>query len=356
MILYLGALLLLCLWGIKFSGFREDYISKEQSGSFKGIFAMMIFLSHIRSFVSAQFPGDRLYSEVFTLLGQMTVVMFFFYSGFGIMESIKCKPGYMHGFFKNRIVKLILDYNIVSLAYMLYRTCTGTFFSWDRYLLSWCGWETVADVNARGNWFMFVILQLYLITLLMSFLLRRVFRQDGKKYQYLLTVTVMILSVGFMYLLHCSGRGEYWYNTLFVYGFGMLYAVLRKRIEKAMRKTVCYLAALAAVCAGVGVILLLDLTDVISYSVMSCLFAAFLTLISMHVRIQNPVLVWLGKLCFSIYILQKVSMVVFRDLGLSSNPVLYGAACIAVTLLLSQLHYMVAGKVSGALLRKQKVS
>ncbi len=354
MILYLIALALLCLWGVRFSGFREDYISKEQTGSFKGFFVMMIFFSHIQAYLPVDFFGDKIVTAVYGVLGQLIVVVFLFYSGYGVMESIRNKPGYMKGFFKNRIVKLILDYNIVSLAYMLYRTCTGTFFSWERYAFSWCGWETVEKVEANGNWFIFAVLSLYMITWLINFLLHRILHLEGMKFQYILTASVILVTVGLMWLLGYVGRPDFWYNILITYGFGMLYSVLRKPIEDAMRKTPWYLMALAITGGAMGVLILLRLNDIVSFSVLACLFAFFLVLVSMRVRIQNPVLIWLGKLSFSIYLVHKGCMAVFQGLGFAENPILYGALCIVSTMIMAQLHHWVAGKLTGAILKKKQ--
>ncbi len=358
MIIYLALFLLLCLWGVKFSGFREDYISKDQSGAFKGIFAMLIFLSHISPYTNIQSSTnifDRVYWGIFSTLGQMVVVVFLFYSGYGIMESIKNKPGYMKGFFRNRILKLFIDYNIVTLVYAVYRTCTGAFFTWDHYLFSLVGWRSLAHLSGRGNWFVFGILLLYCITLLLSMLLTKVFRLEGKKYRYCLMASVMAANVILVAVLQYSGLPKYWFNTLFVYSFGMLYAIFRGTIEKAMRKTKWYIAALAAVCAGIVVIVAFNLNHLVFYSLMACLFASFIVLISMYVRIQNPVLIWLGKLCFSIYIVHNGVMGLFRNLGLASNEILYGGICIAVSLVLAQLHYFLSGKLTGALLKREKI-
>lgn len=354
MFLYLILLVVLCLWGLKFSGFREEYISKDQTDSLKGIFVIMIVFSHLRSFMPLISTWDRMYSAVFTLLGQMPVVLFFFYSGYGIMESVKRKPGYIDGFFKKRILKLLLDYNIVMVLYAIYHTCTGTFFSAERYLLSWCGWESLETVNTEGNWFLFVILQLYLITFIAFQLFKKNMVKDNNNFLWLVLCFTTVMSVVLMGLLYASGRDEYWYNTLFVYSFGMLYSILRDPIERAMRKTGCYILALGVVCAGVALILFLGLKDVASYSVMGCLFASFAVLVSMHVRIQNSVLIWFGKLSFSVYILQKVSMRLFNTVGLSTQPILYTAACLVFTMVLAQLHNMAANKLSGLLLKAGK--
>ncbi len=355
MIVYLGILILLCLWGVKFSGFREDYISKEQTGAFKGLFIMVIFLAHIRGYISTEFWGDEIVSAFYGVLGQLIVVVFLFYSGYGVMESVKNKPGYMKGFFKNRILKLLLDYNIVTLVYFAIRFATKAKLEWKHFAFSWCGWETVEKMDSHGNWFMFGILALYAVTWLTALTLEGIFRMNGKKYQITLTAAVAVLSVALMIALSFAGRGEFWYEILFVYSFGMFYSLCRKPVEKAMRKLGWYLLALVAITAGLGVIILLGRYNMLIYSVRACLFAALVVLVSMRVRIWNPVLNWLGTVSFSVFLVHKGSMAICQNLGFNRNPIVFGAVCIAGTMVLTVAHHWVAGRLSRLLLKKQKV-
>ena len=98
MLLFYIIILLLSLYGISFikSGFNQDYISKEQCNAIKGIFILFVFTRHIWPYLSKfgydfSAPGDSLFMSIDRWLGQLLVVSFLFYSGFGVMESIKSK-------------------------------------------------------------------------------------------------------------------------------------------------------------------------------------------------------------------------------------------------------------------------
>lgn len=56
----------------------------------KGIFAIVVFLAHASSYIklSGSFE-DIIFSKVIYAIGQTMVVMFFFYSGYGILESYR---------------------------------------------------------------------------------------------------------------------------------------------------------------------------------------------------------------------------------------------------------------------------
>ena len=84
------------MYGIQFNrnGFFTDYITKEQCNNIKGIFILLVFISHSLQYIDkAGYVNDNILDVIFTkcssVMGQLIVVMFLFYSGFGIMESVK---------------------------------------------------------------------------------------------------------------------------------------------------------------------------------------------------------------------------------------------------------------------------
>lgn len=169
MIVLFVILAFICLWNIKFSKFHEDYISPASSNAIKGIFAIIILFSHMRGYVAL---GSTLIDTSFTTIlyhiGQLMVVMYFFYSGFGIAESIKRKPEYFNSYPKNRLLRTLLHFDLAVLSYIVLMTAIGEKFSVASYILCWIGWESVGN----SNWFIFDILSLYTIVYAAYILMR----------------------------------------------------------------------------------------------------------------------------------------------------------------------------------------
>lgn len=358
MILYLVLLAILCCLGLKFSRFHEDYLDKDQTDTFKGIFALLILFSHLRAHISLDGRLDSLYNQLFILLGQITVVPFLFYSGYGILQGVRKKEGYVKTFFRNRILKFLIGYNIVAVTIGVIWYCIGKTYPWENYLLAWCGWKTVGGTISDGGglWYIFVLLVLYLITYAVLQIFGRLRQKDEKQYLRMTVITVFVLSAGFMAVLTFvkSSSEDYWYNTLMAYPFGMVYAICKNRLDFIMRKTWVWLCSIGAVLIGVGAIFVLGLKDAVSYSVMGFLFMTFICLLTMRVRMVNPVLKWIGGLSFGIYILQRPIMMLFEHFGLAKYNILYTAVCIAATLVVSLAHQWISGKLNGIIFRKKK--
>ena len=100
MIVFLFLIIALCLYKIKIAnnGYFSDFLEREQTNSIKGLFILFVFLRHslqyvVRNGYRFNSFGDSIVLFTNGMLGQLIVVMFLFYSGYGVMEAIKNKGG-----------------------------------------------------------------------------------------------------------------------------------------------------------------------------------------------------------------------------------------------------------------------
>ena len=73
-------------------------MSREKTNAIKGIFVILIFLSHYSGYVVLEGHYDIPYLLLQNHLHQMVVVMFWFYSGYGINSF------YVNNYFNGDIV------------------------------------------------------------------------------------------------------------------------------------------------------------------------------------------------------------------------------------------------------------
>lgn len=78
----------------------------------------------------------------------------------------------------------------------------------------------------------------------------------------------------------------------------------------------------------------------------SSVFALLVVLLTMKIKVDNKVLRWLGINAFSIYILQRLAMIVGTHLGLNQKGLIYAAFVIPVTLLLASIFTAVTGRIN----------
>ena len=166
-VLYL-LIVLIATYRLKFChiGFNNNYLDKEQSNSIKGIFILIVFLCHIypyidnAGYIMSSFP-DQLFPIINQHIGQLLVVMFLFYSGYGVTESIKQKgQTYIKSYPKRRILSTLLNFDVAVLFFLFVNILLGIKMSGNQIALSFICWESVGN----SNWYIFVIILCYFIT------------------------------------------------------------------------------------------------------------------------------------------------------------------------------------------------
>lgn len=319
MIVFLILLLLVSLYKIRFTPFNENYMSRESTASINGIFIIMAFLSHVRDYITL--PANSKYSMILYFIGQLMVAMFLFYSGYGVMESYKNKPGYADKFLKNRFLKTLLHFDIAVFLFLIIAVVFGKQYPARNYVLCWVGWEAIGN----SNWFIFVILSLYLLTWLC-------FLVSDKEHLLRLCILQTALTLCLIVFMKAAGKDSYWYDTAMCYPTGIWFSFFKDRIDKALSKKAVYYPALAILI--VGLYILHRTGGMLHYCLYTAEFSLLTVVITMKVEVGNGILSWFGNHLFEIYILQRIPMILLSKTGLG-NPVLFTTICLIATVLIA---------------------
>ena len=324
MAVYLLLLLAVCCYGMKFSSYHEDFISIPSTTAIKGIFAILILLSHAREYFSLGFGlPDRAFGFTMRYLGQLMVSPFFFYSGFGILESFRDKKGYVDGFLKKRVLKTWTHLILAVFLFLVLQTILGNHFEKADYLLCWIGWSSIGN----SNWFIFVILVLYLISWCVLKLRER-FCFSGVG----IASGVTILSAAFWLVLFYSKSEDFWwYDTLMVFPAGMWFSIWKRRQNpghSSLRYALIVFSVLLFACWR-------GFIGIDHLGICAILFVFALTASTTLVKTDNAILQWLGKHCFSIYMLQRLPMILLEKTQLVNYPFLFTGIVLAMVLILA---------------------
>lgn len=304
----------------------NEYMSIPSTQSIKGIFIILVFFSHFNSYALLSSRWDLLYKAVVELFGQTMVTMFLFYSGYGVMESVKKKGiAYVNDIPSKRILSTLFRFDCAVLLFGLCRWVYGEYFTFSDLLLSLVGWEALGN----SNWYIFVINLLYAITFI-------AFKVTGDEKPKQAFIVVLALTCAYVLVLHFwQIKPLHWYDTALCYALGMWFSLYRKQVEQAVganQKIYVFSVLAVAVCF----LLCMKLYYVpFLWVVKNLSFAVLVVLVTMGVRVGNPVLQYCGENLFEIYILQRLPMIVFHKMGMYEYPVAYFLLCCAATLLIS---------------------
>lgn len=340
MIVIYAVIFLVAAIGASATPHNADFLGKKQAAALKGIFVMLVFASHSWQYVKGIAPDGILtlsFSALRTALGQMIVVPFMFFSGYGVRYSIERRgDAYIRSMPKQRILKLYLHVVPIVLLFLCLQLALGREYEPGFVLSAFVLWESLGN----SNWYIFAILVLYIITYI-SF---GIFKDHRRA---LLLCTVLTLAY---IVLMSLFKATWWYDTVLAYVFGMLFFDLSQSFYEKLTQSrsawgkrlalscVALLVAAAAYLASVA--FLKDLSPRLIPALLgngaAVAFMLVLLVLSLKLSLGNRIINWLGDHIFEVYLLQRLPMILFTEIGLAEKSlVLWYVLCILCTVLLA---------------------
>lgn len=353
MIFSLFFVALLCVNNIKLARLEcgpqlcyNDYMSIEKTNSIKGIFILLVFFSHTQDFIClSDSCADAVYITVNNIIGQSVVSPFLIFSGYGIIFSIATKKEqYLSSIPTKRFLKVLLHFDIAVLLFLLVQTILGKHFTIWQIVLSFVAWDSIGN----SNWYIFVILCLYLITYASFSITNRT------KYPlHMGALLTCILSVALIVVLHTEKGGQqWWYDTVMCYPAGMALYLSKDRIDKMMSQNrFIYYIVLVSV-ANMTLLAYKFRGIMYVHFLKHILVGALIVLVSMKVAINNRILNFFGKHLFAVYIIMRIPMLILDFFGFSNNNAAFVILSLFATIVFAIVFDNCISKFDSILFRK----
>lgn len=348
MVIFLLLTALICLPGIKLAPFgqlHKGYISKNQTAAINGIFTLLVFWSHVSTYISLDSGLDTPYTAFKAHMLQAVVVPFLFYSGYGMMESIKAKGrAYVRQIPVKRFLPVLLHFDIAVVLYLIVNYAFGKTFTLKKILIALTGYESVGN----SNWYIFAVLGLYVIVF-------AAFMLAGKN-QLAGVILTTLFSVGFVFLQIMLKRSSWCYDTIILFSVGMIFSLVKPQLEKILTShTLIYPLCLAVTAAAYIFFYKKRSGGIEFYSIWAILFMALVVLFTMKIQVSNPLLGFFGSHVFSIYILQRIPMIILSRLGLADyNKYVFVIICFALTVAMAVVFDKLTERLDGLIFGKIK--
>ena len=336
--LYILVLLLLIVFGSKITIWNDSYIDKQHTTTLNGMFIILVFLSHANGYIHltdyTDF-GTRIYNFLFTAVGQMMVVMFFFYSGYGLMTQFHArKHEYVLSFFKSRILKTWLHFIVALIPFGIINLLLGYRFGLNTWLLSLTGFESIGN----SNWYIFDVLCLYLLFYFVIYISdKRIVLQLNC----CIAITALTIVLWFV-IRTLKGSQRWWYDTILAFPAGCFYAFEKANIERKVRSSrITYFVVMSVVfCLFCSFYIRRNPYTV---SLSSVFFGLFVVGTTYIFDIRSTILNWLGNRLFFIYIFQRLPMIALSYFGIDNKPMVFiflsFILTIAITLVMEKVYF-----------------
>lgn len=313
------------------NGINKNYLSKNETLPIKGIFVILVFFRHFRSYVDMD---HGLLNHLFVMLdsrsSQLIVTMFFFYSGYGILEQLNKNKNYISSFISHRFVPTYISFFVCVFIYFMISLTNGKSFSPLDIFLCFLGWN---DSFGNSNWFMLVTFALYIIFYI-SFSFKR--KMDDRKHLFYKLSIFNILTL-FLILLLAKYKKHYWYNTLLCFNIGMWFSYFREKIEFFFNKNnknffiLFLIIAVAFLCS-----FFLIETQSPLFIIKALLFSVMIVMFQTKISLQKSIIFnHLGNHVFSFYMLQRIQFMIFKNLKFDSNIYVFFILTFIFTVIIS---------------------
>ena len=309
---------------VKDDSLHSNYLNKENTTTINGIFVLLVFMSHATQYMTLSGPYHSFYIFISGFLNQAIVVTFMFYSGYGLMEGIKRKGNDYTDTFPKKIIKLWLQFDAAILLFLLTNWSLGTFPTFKEILLALSSWGGIGN----SNWYITAMLLLYFFMYL-SF---KVSKNNWVSLIILLTLTMLCV-----FFFMKIGRPKYTYNTMICFSFGVGYSLVHNKIEKLLSNSLIFISSIL-----IPLILMIYTRPTIYqnikfYSIWMICFMILILLFTMKINIKNSFLHFLGTQVFTVYILQRIPMMILAYLGYNNRHFTFFTVSFLVTLILAIL-------------------
>lgn len=314
MFLLIIIFMVICLYNFRIVDNKNEYLSKENSNMIKGLFVFWVFIRHVIPYVDnfSQNWYDSIVIGFDKKLAQTIVVLFMFYSGYGISESIRIKgKSYVEKIPKNRILKTAINFMIAVTIYAIIDIILNiNDISIKNYFLALTGWVSIGN----SNWYIFTIIFMYIFTWI-SYM---IFKNKNKAF-----IFNVILSCCYMLLLF-KLKGSYWYDSIVGYIIGMFFSNYKDFVEKILE---CRIFEIFAVIISSVVLVICAYFELFSKNVIfalvyNSLFCIFFVLVSRKIKLNSKILKIMGENLFPIYMYMRVPMMVLKS-TIEINAYLY---------------------------------
>lgn len=316
-------------------GYFTDYLSVVKTNSIKGLCTLLIIVSHSYTYLNLEntFLNNIWRVLNYNVVGQGVVAMFMIYSGYAVMLSCSNKGNeYVKMMPKNRVLKVLLNFDIAVLMFLFVQLLLGNHFGLKEIALALVGWGSLGN----SNWYIFAIIFMYMFSYI-SFTI-------AKNNKILVLTVNLVLIIGYILVMH-KYKESYFYDTVLLYFVGMVLYLVKDKMELLFKERKwIYYAVLFLIIALYLVAYKLRDYSVLIEMLKHCCFGMMFLLLTMKVCVNNRFLAFCGKNLFSIFILQRIPMLILSYFGINEYPVLFVAASILLTFVIAVPFTIIIGK------------
>ena len=303
--IFIVLIILALLWKIKYKGTNDEYLSYKTSTAWRGFFMMLIMCHHLAQYTSS----GKLFVH-FVRIGFLTVAIFFFFSGYGLLKKHISDSSYKNSFLKKRITAIVVPYAIMTFVVWVVRAIGGKVFSLSDIFVQFAKGQAIVPFS----WYFTNILFFYLA----FYLLMKLF---GNRHNLMIAGALVCY---FVWIGICKKAGfdVWWYCSSQLFIVGMIWAKYEKQILDFIKNHYFISIGILVIAFLMGIILHLFISRYVTFIdaialtkiIIAILFTVAIMMFSLKFSIGNLIIDYIGKISFELYLSHGMFIWIFNKI------------------------------------------
>lgn len=302
-----------------------DRLSRDNCTCLKGIFAIFVLVHHL--YQRSGLLHGTLLGGILQAMGYLSVAMFFFLSGYGLMTSINRKGiAYVNELPRRKILPFYCIVILLTLLYLVFFLCMGNAVSFNSIVRS----VTFGGTIVGNGWYLQMQFVLYIIVFL-------VFRQCGGTKRAKILIVAALVSL-MSTVLHVLDFSTTWYESVGAFVVGMAWSSEKNKIDKFLLERRNWWMA-CGVTFGLFCAFFLgahlfstEILKLLCKIISALVFVTFVTSVIYVVSVSCAVTRFVGKISLGIYASQGLFLLLFHSSLINiDDPYIYIAVTTACT-------------------------
>ena len=271
----------------KSNGIANQTLSAKVTTNIQCILIFFVIFHHLNQHLRG--VSGTLLSTGLSVVGRLSVGLFFFLSGYGLIKQLMTKKEvYIKSFFKKRFLPVLGSFSIALIIYFYYYNTISTIsLKTASYNL------LIGSPVVNNGWYATAILIFYFL----FFISEKLSRTMGSMIFFLFIGTLIIL-----YLERKFNYGEWTYNALICFPIGALWSYKENEVTTVLFKNYKVNCALSGILFSCF-FYLDEIKPMLMIRSLSCVcFAVTIVLISYKVTFESPIFIVIKSCLFEIYL------------------------------------------------------
>lgn len=322
--------------------FAEEPWSRQQALVIQALACIGVVLHHVTQEITGFGVVDKGPITIFNSIGILFTSLFFFFSGYGLIISVRTKEAYLKTFLRKRLPTILVPFWVANIIAVLVRIFYMQIPMDTKDIIQY----VLGLILINGNgWYIVEIFFLYL-----AFYLIFKACKNQKMALVLLSIASLIpIAIGLRSGHDTSTmgnhwfKGEWWYNSTIVFVMGIWVAYFKERIIAFAKKHYRVLLIVSAVLlvatyvieeyvrmvfgyysvTPIGQIISNEAITLCAQMALCLMFTWVVLLLGMKISLGNPLLKGISVISMEIFLLHGIFLQCVFDASQMSEAMLY---------------------------------